>query len=145
MAEVVKTVLVPYSAEAMFELVDRVEEYPRFLPWCGGTELLKRDDEVTEATLTISYLSVRQSFTTRNRKTPGREMNIQLVSGPFRQMHGYWRFKPLAEDACKIEFKLHYEFSSSLLEKVLGPVFGMVTGGLVDAFVHRAEAIYGAR
>ncbi|MEW5769771.1 MAG: type II toxin-antitoxin system RatA family toxin [Pseudomonadota bacterium] len=145
MAEVVKSVLVPYSTFEMFELVDRVEDYPEFLPWCGGTELHHRDAEITEATIHISYLQVKQHFTTQNTKRHGEEMLIRLKSGPFRSLEGYWRFKALADSACKVEFVLHYEFSSGLLEKVLGPVFGMVTGGLVDAFVHRAEKVFGAR
>lgn len=145
MAKVVKTVLVPYSAAEMFELVDRVEDYPQFLPWCGGTELHRRDESVTEATIHLHYLHVKQQFTTENPKRIPEEMGIKLKSGPFRRLEGAWHFKRLADSACKIEFELHYEFSSTLLEKALGPVFGMVTNSLVDAFVHRAEAIYGAR
>lgn len=145
MAEVVKSVLVPYSAVEMFELVDRVEDYPLFLPWCGGTELLRRDERITEATIHLHYLQVKQHFTTENAKRPPEEMLIRLKSGPFRKLEGSWRFKVLAETACKIDFVLHYEFSSGLLEKVLGPVFGMVTNSLVDAFVHRAEKVYGER
>lgn len=145
MAEVVKTVLVPYSAEEMFVLVDGVEAYPQFLPWCGGTELHLRDETTTEATIHIHYLHVKQHFSTRNSKVFPEEMVIRLISGPFRNLEGSWRFKILAETACKIEFHLSYEFSSALLEKVLGPVFGMVTNSLVDAFVRRAEQIYGER
>jgi len=145
MAKVVKSVLVPYSAVEMFELVDRVEDYPQFLPWCGSTELLLRDEQVTEATIHLHYLHVKQHFTTTNAKRIPEEMGIRLKSGPFRKLEGSWHFKPLAEAACKIEFELHYEFSSSLLEKVLGPVFGMITNSLVDAFVHRAENVYGER
>ena len=145
MAEVVKSVLVPYSATEMFDLVDGVELYPQFLPWCGGTELHQRDAAITEATIHISYMHVKQAFTTINDKTPGAEMRIRLKSGPFRRLEGYWRFKALAETACKVEFSLQYEIASGVLEKVLGPVFGMVTGSMVDAFVHRAEQVYGVR
>lgn len=145
MAKVVKSVLVPYSAAEMFELVDRVEDYPQFLPWCGGTDLIRRDETVTEATIHISYLSVKQHFTTENAKRIPELMTIQLKNGPFRKLEGAWHFRRLADTACKIEFELHYEFSSHLLEKVLGPVFGMVTNSLVDAFVHRAENVYGER
>ena len=145
MAEVVKSVLVPYSAAEMFELVDRVEDYPKFLPWCGGTELHRRDERITEATIRINYLAVSQGFTTENTKRHPEEMLIRLKRGPFRKMEGYWHFKPLKDVACKIEFMLHYEFSSHLLEKVLGPVFSMVTNSLVDAFVHRVEKVYGER
>ncbi len=145
MAEVVKSVLVPYSAAEMFVLVDGVESYPQFLPWCGGSEVLLRDEEVTEATIHISYLQVKQHFSTRNSKRYPEEMSIRLKSGPFQKLEGFWRFKPLADTACKIEFVMNYEFSSLLLNKVLGPVFGMITNSLVDAFVHRAEQVYGER
>jgi ribosome-associated toxin RatA of RatAB toxin-antitoxin module len=145
MAEVVKTVLVPYSAEEMFVLVDGVESYPQFLPWCGGTELHLRDDVTTEATIHIHYLQVKQHFTTQNSKRHPEEMIIRLKSGPFRKLEGSWHFKSLSKEACKIEFVMHYEFSSGLLEKVLGPVFGMLTNNMVDAFVRRAEQVYGER
>jgi ribosome-associated toxin RatA of RatAB toxin-antitoxin module len=145
MAKVVKSVLVPYSANEMFELVDRVEDYPQFLPWCGGTELHRRDETITEATIHLHYLQVKQQFTTVNAKRIPEEMGIRLKSGPFRSLEGRWQFKRLSDSACKIDFELSYEFSSNLLEKVLGPVFGMVTNSMVDAFVHRAESIYGAR
>ena len=145
MAEVVKSVLVPYSAEEMFVLVDGVESYPQFLPWCGNTELHFRDDVTTEATIHIHYMQVRQHFTTLNSKRHPDEMLIRLKSGPFRKLEGSWNFKSLSQEACKIEFVMHYEFSSGLLEKVLGPVFGMLTNNMVDAFVRRAEQVYGER
>jgi len=145
MAEVVKSVLVPYSAEEMFVLVDGVESYPQFLPWCGDSEVLLRDEKTTEATIHISYLQVKQHFSTRNSKRYPEEMIIRLKSGPFQKLEGFWRFKALAEAACKIEFAMNYEFSSPLLNKVLGPVFGMITNSLVDAFVRRAEQVYGER
>ena len=145
MPEVSKTVLVPYTAAEMFELVDGVERYPEFLPWCGGSEVQRRDAEITEATLHIRYLHVKQHFSTENHKHYPEEMRLHLKSGPFRHLQGYWRFRPLGEVACKIEFKLHYEFSSHLLEKVLGPVFSHIANTLVDAFVQRAEIVYGER
>jgi ribosome-associated toxin RatA of RatAB toxin-antitoxin module len=145
MAKVVKSVLVPYSAAEMFELVDRCEDYPQFLPWCSSAEVLRRDEGITEATIHLQYLQVKQHFTTTNAKRIPTEMDIHLKSGPFRSLEGSWRFRRLADTACKVEFEIHYEFSSGLLEKVLGPVFGMITNSLVDAFVHRAEQVHGAR
>lgn len=145
MAEVLKTVLVPYTAIEMFELVDRVEDYPLFLPWCGGSELHQRDADITEATIHIHYMQIRQHFTTENRKTFPTEMNIRLKSGPFRRLEGYWRFKALGDAACKIEFVLHYEFSTAFFDRVLGPVFGYIANNLVDAFIQRAEQVHGPR
>ena len=143
MAVVEKTVLIEHSAREMFDLVDRCEDYPAFLPWCGRTELKFRDELRTVATLHINYHSVRSSFTTENTKASGSTMEIRLVDGPFRRLEGSWRFKALAETACKIEFRLHYEFSSKMFEKFIGPVFSHIANTFVDAFVRRADQVYG--
>ena len=141
MAQVEKTVLVPHSAARMFDLVDAPERYPEFLPWCGGVDLKLRDEITTVATLHIHYHGIRQHFTTRNSKAFPTQMNIALVDGPFSHLEGVWRFIPLSEDACKIEFRLNYAFSSHLLEKVIAPVFSHIANTFVDAFVQRAETI----
>ena len=128
----------------MFALVDAVESYPEFLPWCDGVTVLYRDSGRTRATIHVNYHGAKQSFTTENTKEPPRVMTIRLVEGPFRVLDGEWRFTALAERACKIEFRLHYEFSSKLLEKLVGPVFTYIANTMVDAFVHRADKVYGA-
>jgi ribosome-associated toxin RatA of RatAB toxin-antitoxin module len=142
MAQVEKTVLVGHSAARMYALVDEVEHYPEFLPWCGGVDLLKRDEQFTRATLHIDYHGIKQNFTTENEKVYPSLMDIKLVQGPFRHLEGVWRFIPLAEDACKIEFKLSYEFSSTFLERLIAPVFSHIANTFVDAFVERAEKVY---
>lgn len=143
MAEVNRTALVPYSAQRMFALVDGVEHYPEFLPWCGGSSVELRNDALTRAEIRIDYHGIKQSFKTENRNTPPTRIDIHLVSGPFRRLDGHWHFHVLAEQACKIEFRLHYEFSSRLLEKLVGPVFNYIAGSFVDAFLARAEKLYG--
>lgn len=144
MARVEKSVLVAHPPDRMFELVDRVEDYPVFLPWCGGTELIARDECHTVATLHIAYMGIRQSFTTENSKVHPREMVIRLKEGPFSELVGNWLFVPLGEDACKIEFRLQYVFSSRMLETILSPVFSHITNTFVDAFVRRADEVYSA-
>lgn len=144
MALVRKSVLVGYAAERMYGLVDGVERYPEFLPWCGGTELEYRDGEVTRASIHIDYRGIRQSFKTENRTQAPELIEIRLVSGPFRALDGTWRFTALAPDACRIDFQLHYEFSSKLLERLVGPVFHYIANSFVDAFLKRAEKLYGS-
>lgn len=142
MAQVEKTVLVAHSASRMYELVDAVERYPEFLPWCGGIDLIERSDTVTVATLHIAYHGIRQNFTTENSKIYPSLMDIKLRDGPFRHLEGVWRFIPLSEDACKIEFRLNYEFSNSFLERLIAPVFSHIANTFVDAFVERADQVY---
>ncbi len=142
MALVEKTVLVPYSAEQMFNLVDRVEEYPQFLPWCGGASVTELEGTTVHATVHIDYHHIKQSFTTENVRTPPHQIDITLQRGPFKQLNGCWLFSPLSPSACKIEFCLHYEFSNKLLEKMVGPVFHYIANNFMDAFIHRAEKVY---
>ncbi|MBC3876002.1 type II toxin-antitoxin system RatA family toxin [Undibacterium flavidum] len=144
MAVVQKNVLVSYSAEQMFALVEKVEDYPLFLPWCGGVSVAERTDHHLKATLSINYHGIKQSFTTQNVNSPPNTMEMHLVDGPFKQLHGYWTFTALRSDACKIEFDLRYEFSSKLLEHLIGPVFSKITNSFVDAFCDRAEVVYGS-
>ena len=128
----------------MFDLVDEVEAYPQFLPWCSGAEVAHRDEQRTRATLHVDYHGVGQSFTTENSKEAPHTMYVRLVEGPFRILDGTWRFNALSEQACRIDFRLHYEFSSKLLEVLVGPVFSYIANSMVDAFVTRAEKLYGS-
>jgi ribosome-associated toxin RatA of RatAB toxin-antitoxin module len=149
MAYVEKSMLVGYPAEKMFDLVNEVDRYPEFLPWCGGAEIMQESDQVVHAALKINYKGIKQGFSTRNRidrpvDNKAGSITMSLVDGPFRTLDGRWRFNPLGGSACKIEFRLSYEFSSKLLEKVFGPVFNHIANSFVDAFVKRAESIYGS-
>ena len=143
MKSVTRSALVSFSAQQMFDLVEAVEQYPQFLPWCSGTAVSHRDSMITHATININYRGIRQSFSTENHKQPPELMTIKLVEGPFRALDGEWRFTPLGDAACRIDFRLSYEFSSTLLEKLVGPVFGHIAGTMVDAFLKRADIVYG--
>jgi ribosome-associated toxin RatA of RatAB toxin-antitoxin module len=143
MALVEKSMLVPYSAEQMFALVDGAEDYPQFMPWCGGANVTALNENTVRATLHINYHHIKQSFTTENVRQPPHRIDIMLKDGPFQKLDGSWQFMPLSDSACKIEFRLHYEFSNKLLEKVIGPVFYFIANSFVDAFIHRAEKVYG--
>jgi len=127
----------------MFALVANIEDYPKFLPWCGGVDVRERSDDAVVASLTIQYHGVRQSFTTSNRNEAPTSIKMSLVDGPFKSMEGVWSFKALRDDACKIELDMHYEFSSRVLEQLIGPVFGMIANSMVDSFCKRAETVYG--
>lgn len=143
MAEVRKTVLIERSAEQMFRLVNGVEHYPEFLPWCGGSEVIERTDTLTRARIDINYHGVKAHFATANAKVFPHSMTIRLVEGPFKSLDGTWAFTQLGDVACKIEFNLRYEFSSRLIEKVVGPVFSHIANTFVEAFVKQADRIYG--
>ncbi|MEO8006206.1 MAG: type II toxin-antitoxin system RatA family toxin [Betaproteobacteria bacterium] len=142
MALVEKSVLIEYSAAQMYALVDDVPAYPEFLPWCGGAEVLSSEGNTKRAAITIDFRGIKQRFSTENRTDPPNLIEMNLVDGPFRQLDGSWRFKALGESACKIEFRLHYEFSGKILEMLVGPVFHYIANTFVEAFVKRAKQVY---
>lgn len=143
MAVVHKTVFVGYSAEQMFALVEHVEDYPQFLPWCGEVDVANRTEQELTATLSINYHGIKQAFTTKNTNQRPHSMEMNLVHGPFKQLLGKWAFTELRSDACKIEFDLQYEFSNKFLEMMIGPVFSKIANSFVDSFCARAESLYG--
>ena len=142
MRRVKKSVLVPFSADAMFELVDQVELYPQFLPWCRAARAIEAREDGKTARIDIDYHGVRAHFTTDNVNRPGESIVVTLRDGPFRHLHGEWRFHALAADACKVELELAYEFATPLLDAAVGPVFSHIANTFVDAFVQRAESVH---
>lgn len=140
MVVVDRSAIVSHSAARLYDLVADVEAYPRFLPWCSGAEIIRRDGALAVVTLHITYRGLRQRFTTENLGTPGSSLSMSLVSGPFRRLKGEWRFEPLSEHASRVSLHLEYEIASRLLERMLGPAFRNIADTFVDAFVRRAES-----
>ena len=134
--------LVAHSAPEMFDLVDRIELYPQFLPWCSSAQVLETRADGKTARIDIDYHGIRAHFTTDNVNRAGESIVITLRDGPFRHLHGDWRFSALAADGCKIALALAYEFATPLLERGVGPVFGRIANTLIDSFVRRADSVY---
>ena len=146
MKTVHKSVLIWYSAQEMFALVTDVQRYPEFLPWCDRSAVLAEDAGGMTAEVGIAFGGIHQSFTTRNSHHAPDSVDVKLIKGPFSQLDGQWRFSPVgdgAQRACRIDLTLNYGFSSATLSALVGPVFDKIAATLVDAFVKRAEQVYG--
>jgi len=144
MVTVERSALVGHGAPALFALVADIEAYPAFLPWCAAAEIGRRAPGEVVATLHVDYRGMRQRFTTRNTMIDGECIEMALVDGPFRRLHGLWSFTALAPDACRAELTLSYQLASPLLARAIGPAFDRIANSLLDAFVQRADALYGA-
>lgn len=143
MAIVEKSVLVGHSAAEMYTLVADCRAYPQFLPWCSGAEVRPLNADRAVVTMHVNYHGLRLHFTTENRMEAGALIEMKLTNGPFKHMDGYWRFLPLAQEACKVEFRLSYELSGKLMDKLAGPVFHHIANTLVEVFVKRAAVLHG--
>ncbi|CAH0532787.1 Ribosome association toxin RatA [Vibrio stylophorae] len=142
MANVHRSALVPFSAEQMFLLVNDVAAYPEFLPGCQSSQVLSESKEGMMARVDVAKMGISKSFTTQNTLIWGREIGMNLVDGPFRSLHGHWRFEPIDDDACHVELSLEFEFTSPLIEMAFGQVFKELTHNMVKAFSQRAHHVY---
>lgn len=129
----------------MYELVADILSYPKFLPWCGDTRVLKQSEDIVEAAITIAYHGVHKTFVTRNLLQKDKMMEIRLLEGPFRYLQGFWRFAALDATSSKIALDLEFEVANRLLSAVLTPVFSTIAGQMVEAFHARAKTLYGQR
>ncbi|MGM0594322.1 MAG: type II toxin-antitoxin system RatA family toxin [Pseudomonadota bacterium] len=143
MTTISKNALVPYSAAQMFDLVNDIEAYQDFLPWCRSSEVLSQDADEIRATIEIAHGSLHKAFTTCNRLQKNKMIEMRLVKGPFKHLEGFWRFDKLDEQACKVSLDLDFEFSNKLIGMAMGPIFSQIANSLVDAFSKRAVDVYG--
>jgi ribosome-associated toxin RatA of RatAB toxin-antitoxin module len=141
MPTVTRKVIVDHPAEAMFALVDGVEAYPQFLPWCSGVEVFGRTPDETHARIDIDFHGIRSHVATRNRNAPPEWIHLELADGPFERLAGHWHIRPLGAEGCAIEFSIDYAFASRALEAVMGPVFGQMMETIVERFIERAAAL----
>lgn len=142
MTRITRSAIVPFPASAMYALVADIESYPEFLPWCGGARILAVDGDEVRASVEIAYKGVHKRFTTRNIQTGNERIEMSLVEGPFRKLHGVWDFSELDDNASKVSLDLEFEFANALIGMTLGRVFSSIADTLVDSFCRRAEQVY---
>ncbi len=143
MSKISKRVLVPYTAKQMYDLVNHAESYPEFLPWCDKVKVIERDELSVTAEVGVSKGRIKQSFTTQNNMVPGKRIEMNLVDGPFKKLHGVWHFSPRGEIGCEVRLEMEFEFAKGLLSFGFNKIFSSIANTLVDAFCQRAKQVYG--
>lgn len=135
--------LVSYSPSQMFNLVNQVEDYPQFVPWCKSVALISQNEDEIRARLDFARGGLNKSFTTCNRLQKNKMIEIQLLDGPFQQLEGFWRFEPVNEGLhCLISLDLEFEFANKFMGMLFAPMFNPIANTLVDVFCQRAEQVY---
>jgi len=138
-----RSALVMYSAEQMYQLINDVNAYPRFLPDCSDSKIISQDEDSVTAALLVSKGALKKWFTTKNKLIPNKEIQLTLVDGPFKQLQGSWQLVSLSDDACKVSLTLEYEFSNKMFDLAFGRVFNHLTNNMVQVFTQRAKDVYG--
>ncbi len=142
MPNIHRTAIVPYTTSQMYQLVNAIENYPLFLPWCKTSKILSQNEDEIKASLLLARGGLEKSFTTCNRLQKDKMIEIRLLDGPFQHLEGFWQFETI-DESCLVTLNLEFEFAGKLLSLAFGPVFNQVANSLVDAFVKRAHTLYG--
>ncbi len=142
MYTVERSALVMHTAAQMFTLINDVDRYQEFLPWCGGSKVIERREDIIVASVDIAFKGIRKSFTTHNQLLENQRTDMTLVDGPFSELSGYWQFKEISPEASKISLSLEFGFSNKLVGAVVGPVFKIIADSMVDSFCKRADQLY---
>lgn len=135
---------VPYNVSEMYKLVNHIEKYSEFLPWCTESQIISQDEDSIQARLTLTGGGLSKSFTTSNRLQKNKLIEISLIDGPFKHLEGYWSFETSPRGS-RINLNLEFEFSTRLLALAFSPIFEKVANTLVQAFSERAKQVYGDR
>lgn len=144
MTVISKTAVVPYTPHEMYALVNDIESYPAFLPWCNGAQILARGDGYLTASISMQLGKLRQRLTTENTMLAGTCIDMRLVEGPFKRLNGCWRFDP-NEQCCRVALRMDFEFKNTLVKHAVSKALYKIINSLMEAFIRRAETVYGKR
>ena len=133
----------PYSAHQMYSLVNDVDAYPQFLPWCSNSHVLEKSEHRMKASLTLKAGKIKQSFTTENSMRPDELIEVHLLEGPFKHLNGSWHFEAISDTECNIALDMTFQFKNRILKMALESVFQKIIDTLVDSFTDRARQLYG--
>ncbi len=146
MTTITRSSLVLFTPDQMFDLVNDIEAYPIFLPWCRASEIIHKTETTVDASLALAKGGIHHVFSTRNTFMQGESIAISLIDGPFKHLEGHWQFVMIGDNqGCRIQLDMNFEFSNRIISMALGPIFTQISGSLVEAFCKRAQQVYGTK
>lgn len=142
MSKVSRNALVPFTAAQMYEIVNAIEDYPQFVPWCVSSDVQEIADNKKQASLKFARGALKTSFTTKNTLVQNQSIDMQLVEGPFKHLEGVWKFTDIEDAGSKVELELDFEISSRIIKVALEAFFNQICNKMVSSFVQRAQQVY---
>ena len=141
MREVKRSALVAQPPSRLFALINDIESYPRFLPWCTHARVEARTESEIVATIGVKKGPLHGEFSTRNELEPDKRILMHLVDGPFKMLEGQWVLTPIGPDGCRVELTMRFAFKSALSAMMFDHMFAETVGSLVEAFVTRSRMV----
>ncbi len=137
--------ILPYSPKQMFDLVAAIDQYDEFLPWCVGSRIKERKENIVLADLVIGFKLFREKFTSKvTLDEENMRIDVEYMDGPFRYLNNHWQFNA-HPDGCEIDFFVDFEFRSMILQKTIGMLFNEAVTRMISAFENRAKELYGVK
>jgi coenzyme Q-binding protein COQ10 len=138
-----ETRALPYSAEQMFDLVADVGRYAEFLPWVTAVRIRSNSEVEMTADLIVGFKALREKFTSKVNKARPVRVDVDYIDGPLKFLHNHWEFRPGVDGGCEVDFSVDFAFRNRLFEALAGQYFDKALRKMTDAFVARAEELYG--
>ena len=137
------SIVLPFSAKQLYEIVIDVESYPEFLPWCLSSRIVKKiDDNNFDAELKVGYKAIDEKYISRIEAEYEKNINSKAISGPFKFLDSSWCFENMDKKNCKVDFMIEYKFKSFFLDKIMGGIFKKATMKMLEAFEQRARNLH---
>ena len=137
------SIVLPFNAKQLYDIVIDVEAYPEFLPWCLSSRIVKKhDDNNFNAELTVGYKAIDEKYISRIQAEYEKKIISTAISGPFKSLDSSWYFKNIDKKQCKVDFMIEYQFKSFFLDKLMGSLFKKATIKMLDAFELRAKSLH---
>ena len=141
MPQINRSALMPFTQKDIFNLVNDVEAYPDFLPWCSSAKVLEKTCDQVLAKLTLKKVGVSYELVTRNRLSPFNLIDIEFVEGPLQSLKGVWLFTELGDLGCKVEMSLSFELKKRFIDKAMGTLLENAAEDMVSLFSARAASV----
>lgn len=143
MPHIERSALIAVPAADVYALVNDIERYPAFLPWCARAEILSKSETEVVARIDIAVRGRRETLVTRNRLTPSSAIALEMVEGPFRRFQGRWRFTPVGDAGCRVDLEVSFELANRLVGAFAAPFLHRIADRVVDAFAARVREVSG--
>ena len=132
-----KEAIILKDVETVFNIVNRVELYENFVPYCVKSEIILEENNFMEAKLEFNLKGLITSFTTRNETCENEYINMKLIDGPFKYLDGKWEFKSIDKKTI-IYLIINYEADSKIIEYTVGKSLEKITNYLLKAFINES-------
>lgn len=138
--------ILPYPAQAIYDLVMDIEKYPEFLPWCKQVRIIEKISETNlQADLLVNFKNFFEKYRSDVKHGQVAENNyfidVVAIEGPFKKLINQWRIHELESQKCQVDFFVDFEFNSFFLTKMIGSIFERATVKMMAAFEERAKTV----